>query len=51
MEEEFDFHLQNEVAENLRRGMPKDQAWIAARRRFWSGVIRPLRRSSLCVNA
>ncbi len=34
MSEEFDFHLQNEVAENLRRGMSSDEAWAAARRRF-----------------
>ena len=34
MEEEFDFHLENEVAENLRRGMSPDQALAAARRRF-----------------
>jgi predicted permease len=31
---EFDFHLQSEVAENLRRGMSPDQALAAARRRF-----------------
>jgi macrolide transport system ATP-binding/permease protein len=34
MDEEFDFHLQNEVAENIRRGMSPDQALAAARRRF-----------------
>ena len=34
MEEEFDFHLKNEVAENLRRGMSSDEAWAAARRDF-----------------
>ena len=34
MDEEFDFHLQNEVAENLRRGMNPDEALAAARRRF-----------------
>jgi macrolide transport system ATP-binding/permease protein len=34
MDEEFDFHLQNEVAENLRKGMSPDQALAAARRRF-----------------
>ena len=34
MDEEFDFHLQNEVAENLRRGMSADEALAAARRRF-----------------
>ncbi len=34
MDDEFDFHLQSEVAENLRRGMSPDDALIAARRRF-----------------
>jgi len=34
MDEEFDFHLQNEAAENLRRGMSSDEALAAARRRF-----------------
>src|SRR6266481_2564334 len=34
MQEEFDFHVQNEVAENLRRGMSSDQALAAARRHF-----------------
>jgi hypothetical protein len=34
MDEEFEFHLQNEVAENLRGGMSPDQALAAARRRF-----------------
>jgi len=34
MAEEIDFHLENEVAENLRRGMSPDQALAAARRRF-----------------
>jgi macrolide transport system ATP-binding/permease protein len=34
MDEEFDFHLQNEVAENVRSGMSSDQALAAARRRF-----------------
>jgi macrolide transport system ATP-binding/permease protein len=34
MDEEFDFHLQNEVAENLRGGMSPDEALAAARRRF-----------------
>ncbi len=34
MDEEFDFHLQNEVAENLRRGMSSEEALAAARRRF-----------------
>jgi macrolide transport system ATP-binding/permease protein len=34
MNDEFDFHLENEVAENIRRGMPSDQALAAARRRF-----------------
>jgi predicted permease len=34
MDDEFDFHLQNEVAENLRKGMSSDQALAAARRRF-----------------
>jgi len=34
MDAEFEFHLENEVAENLRRGMSPDQAWAAARRRF-----------------
>jgi len=34
MDEEFNFHLQNEVAENLRRGMSSDEALAAAQRRF-----------------
>ena len=34
MDEEFDFHLQNEVAENLRSGMSLEEALAAARRRF-----------------
>ena len=34
MDEEFNFHLQNEVAENVRSGMGADEAWAAARRRF-----------------
>ena len=34
MDDEFDFHLQNEVAENVRRGMSADEALAAARRRF-----------------
>jgi macrolide transport system ATP-binding/permease protein len=34
MAEEFDFHLENEVAENVRRGMSADEALAAARRRF-----------------
>jgi putative ABC transport system permease protein len=34
MDQEFDFHLENEVAENLRRGMSPDQALAAARRSF-----------------
>jgi macrolide transport system ATP-binding/permease protein len=34
MDEEFDFHLQNEVARNLRAGMSADEALAAARRRF-----------------
>ena len=34
MDEEFDFHLQNEVAENVRRGMSPNDALTAARRRF-----------------
>jgi predicted permease len=34
MEEEFDFHLQNETAQNLRCGMTPDEASAAARRRF-----------------
>jgi predicted permease len=34
MDEEFDFHLQNEVAENLRGGMSSDEALAVARRRF-----------------
>jgi macrolide transport system ATP-binding/permease protein len=34
MDEEFDFHLQNDVAENLRKGMSPDDALAAARRRF-----------------
>jgi macrolide transport system ATP-binding/permease protein len=36
MDEEFDFHLQNEVAENLRGGMSPDEALAVARRRFGS---------------
>jgi macrolide transport system ATP-binding/permease protein len=39
MDEEFEFHLENEVAENLRSGMSPDQALAAARRRF-GGVAR-----------
>jgi predicted permease len=34
LEEELDFHLQNEAAENLRRGMSSDEALVAARRHF-----------------
>jgi macrolide transport system ATP-binding/permease protein len=34
MDEEFDFHLQNQVAENVRSGMSSDEALTAARRRF-----------------
>ncbi|MGA2212853.1 MAG: ABC transporter permease [Bryobacteraceae bacterium] len=34
MDAEFEFHLENEVAENLRRGMSPDDALAAARRRF-----------------
>src|SRR6202051_1998292 len=34
MEEEFDFHLQSQAAENLRRGMSSDEALVAARRHF-----------------
>jgi macrolide transport system ATP-binding/permease protein len=34
MDEEFDFHLENEVAENLRGGMSPKEALAAARRRF-----------------
>jgi macrolide transport system ATP-binding/permease protein len=34
MNDEFDFHVQNEVAENIRRGMNPDDAQAAARRRF-----------------
>jgi macrolide transport system ATP-binding/permease protein len=34
MDDEFDFHLENEVAENVRRGMSSDEALTAARRRF-----------------
>jgi macrolide transport system ATP-binding/permease protein len=34
MDEEFDFHLQNEVAENVRSGMSSDEALAAARRSF-----------------
>ena len=33
-EDEFDFHLQNEVAENLRKGMSADEALAAAQRGF-----------------
>jgi macrolide transport system ATP-binding/permease protein len=36
IDEEFDFHLQNEVAENLRGGMSPDEALAVARRRFGS---------------
>ena len=39
LDEELDFHLQMEIAENLRRGMPPDQARSAAQRRF-GGVAR-----------
>ena len=34
MDDEFDFHVQNEVAENIRRGMSPADAQAAARRRF-----------------
>src|SRR6202158_2061293 len=34
MDEEFAFHLQNEAAENLRRGMSSEEALTAARRHF-----------------
>jgi hypothetical protein len=34
MEEEFNFHLQNEVAENVRKGMSAEEALAAAQRRF-----------------
>ncbi len=34
MEEEFDFHLENEIAENLRRGMSSEEARMAARHKF-----------------
>lgn len=39
LDEELDFHLQMEIAENLRKGMPRDQARSAALRRF-GGVAR-----------
>ena len=39
MEEELEFHLQNEVAENLRRGISPDEALAAARRHF-GGIAR-----------
>jgi hypothetical protein len=34
MDAEFEFHLENQVVENLRAGMSPDQALAAARRRF-----------------
>ena len=34
IDDEFNFHLDNEVAENIRRGMSPDDALAAARRRF-----------------
>lgn len=34
LEDEFDFHLHMEIAENLRRGMTPPQARLAALRRF-----------------
>src|SRR5258708_31972991 len=34
MEEEFDFHLRHQIAENLQRGMTSDEASMAARRKF-----------------
>jgi macrolide transport system ATP-binding/permease protein len=34
MEEEFEFHLQNEAAANVRTGMSEDEALAAARRHF-----------------
>jgi macrolide transport system ATP-binding/permease protein len=34
MEEEFEFHLQTEAAENVRRGMSQEEALAAARRHF-----------------
>jgi predicted permease len=34
MQDEFAFHIEHEAAENIRRGMPTDEAWTAARRRF-----------------
>jgi macrolide transport system ATP-binding/permease protein len=34
MDDEFDFHLQNEIAENVQRGMSPDEALAAARLRF-----------------
>ena len=39
IDEELDFHLQMEIAENLRQGMPPDEARSAALRRF-GGVAR-----------
>jgi hypothetical protein len=36
MEDEFAFHLQNEVTRNLGRGMTSDEALAAARRRLGS---------------
>jgi macrolide transport system ATP-binding/permease protein len=36
MQDEFEFHLQNEVAENLRKGMNAAEAQAAARRHFGS---------------
>ena len=34
MDDELDFHLQMEIAENLRRGMTPEEARSAALRRF-----------------
>src|SRR5260370_29567017 len=34
MDDEFDFHLQMEIAENIRRGMNPEEARSAALRRF-----------------
>ena len=39
LDEELDFHLQMEIAENIRKGMAPDQARTAALRRF-GGVAR-----------
>ena len=34
LDDEFEFHLEKETEENVRRGMSRDEAYYAARRRF-----------------